>query len=82
MDYGLVRQPSLFGDMTCITELEEIKGRTIRLAIKCKSADGAVRVLQLVFTDGTYCVIMSDNPGIDVNLMSDTERVIPSEGAK
>lgn len=62
-----------------INDLDNLKGRTVAKAVKWKSHDGVVKLLQITFTDATYCNVVADDPRIDVNLMADTERVIPIE---
>jgi len=79
MVHELIKQSSFFNDIKCVTKLEEIEGKAIFRAIKYKSSDSVIKALQLVFVDGTYCIIISDNPRTDINLMDDTERLIPDE---
>jgi hypothetical protein len=62
-----------------IVDLTEIEGKTILRAVKQKSSDGEVNVVQLAFTDGAYCILVSDNPAIEVNLMDDSEHIVPSQ---
>lgn len=72
----ITRQPNLWGELELVDTLDGIVGKTIMRAAKCKSDNGVIKLLQIVFTDGSYCLIVSDDPRVDVNLVSDTERVI------
>ena len=58
-----------------IDNLKELKGKTIKVVRKTKLAD--IRMLQLGFTDGTECAIVADNPTIDINLVDDSEHIVP-----
>lgn len=60
-----------------ITTLDDIVGKTVVRAVKRKSKDGRIKLLQIAFSGYTYCVIVADNPSVDINLMDDTERAIP-----
>ncbi len=59
-----------------IDRLEALEGKTIKIARKVKLAD--IRLLQFGFTDGTECTIVADNPTLDVNLVDDSEHIIPA----
>ena len=60
-----------------VTCFDELKGKTIEKASKVKSLNNKIKLLHIQFTDGTYCVLLSDHPSIEVNLMDDKEHFIP-----
>ncbi len=62
---------------TLITVLDDLVGKTVTKAVKCKSKDGRIKLIQIAFSGYTYCVVVADNPSVDINLMDDTERAIP-----
>lgn len=73
------RQLSLLDESELITRLDDMTHKTVLRAVKVKSSDGNIKMVQMVFTDGSYCIFVADNPRIDINLMEDTERVIPED---
>ena len=61
-----------------LTAIKDLKGKTICVALHCRSFDNVIKFIQLEFTDGTLCSIFADDPKVDIGLMEDGERVIPA----
>jgi len=74
------RQGLLFGEEpVLITDPSGLVGKTILVTRKSHSKDKRVCVLQIGFTDNSYCILLSDNPSIGIHLMEDIERVLRGE---
>jgi len=77
-DIGL--QGQFFSEPEPIKDLEDMLGKTIMKATNYKL--GAIKFIMLTFTDSTYCIILANDPRIEVGLMEDTEKIIPHQAGR